>query len=275
MPTTRSEIASVTVNNKIYAIGGKIGGTTTPIMEIYDPITDTWTTGPSMPTSRSGSSAAAVDSKIHVLGGYTTTMVYLNTHEVYDTLTQTWTTAAAMPTPRAFMACGAVDGIIYLISGYNGSTHQTRNDGYDTHNNVWLTKGPIPTPRKGAGCAVCNNKIYVTGGSNSVYLAVCEEYTPDIIGVEDGSGIDHERIAGIGAIMTSREISFTSASTAGRKSKITLYDITGRKVDEWEKPLTRNLTLRPSSGSNFPKGIYFLAVCNNDLKIVKKIICFR
>jgi N-acetylneuraminic acid mutarotase len=275
MPTERCEIASVTLGSKIYAIGGKIAGVTTPIMEIYDPATDTWTAGPSMPTSRSGASAAAVDGKIHVLGGCTTTMFFLNTHEVYDTLTHAWTTTDAMPTPRAFMACAAVDGIIYLISGYNGSTHQTRNDAFDTHNNTWLTKDPIPTPRKGAGCAVNGSKIYVIGGSNEEYLATCEEYTPDIIGVEEGEDQAARDRNDFYARMTGRKISLDFKFPVSKSTRVTLLDISGRKVDEWERPMARNMTLRPNSGSDFPNGIYFLSVTTEGSRTVKKLVCCR
>jgi hypothetical protein len=75
--------------------------------------------------------------------------------------------------------------------------------------------------------------------------------------------------------MTDRYITITCTVGAGRKSKISLFDITGRQVDEWNKPLSRRLTLHPNSGAGFPKGIYFLAVCYEDLNIVKKLVCFR
>jgi Kelch motif len=202
-------------------------------------------------------------------------MVFLTTHEVYDTLTQSWSTAAAMPTARGCHVGAAIDGIVYAISGYNGSTHLTVNEAYDPQSNTWQTKAPIPTPRKGAGCAIDEDKIYVIGGSNTEYLVTCESYTPDVIGAEEEAGAAVQNDDRIEAIMTSRGITVLSAPDKGRTSKAVLYDINGRKVDVWEKPLARNTILRPNAGSSFPKGVYFLSVTTEGFRTVKKLVCVR
>ena len=55
MPTGRWELSTCVVGGKIYAIGGA-----GPIyqalraVEVYDPVTDTWTTKSEMPTARQG-----------------------------------------------------------------------------------------------------------------------------------------------------------------------------------------------------------------------------
>ena len=71
MPTPR-EYASAVVGSDgdIYVVGGmdSTGGLST--VEIYNPTTDHWTTGPSLATAEWGGSAAAIKNRIFVFGGY-------------------------------------------------------------------------------------------------------------------------------------------------------------------------------------------------------------
>jgi N-acetylneuraminic acid mutarotase len=70
MPTARLGHATCVVDGKIYAIGGyrfaNDPGLTT--VEVYDPVMNIWTSGPSLPTTRVAS-VCAVDSKIYIIGG--------------------------------------------------------------------------------------------------------------------------------------------------------------------------------------------------------------
>jgi hypothetical protein len=50
MPTARSEISSAVLDDKIYVIGGfEIGHSTTSIVEVYDPVTEKWSTVTPLP----------------------------------------------------------------------------------------------------------------------------------------------------------------------------------------------------------------------------------
>ena len=75
MPTSRSEMQADTVNGEIYVIGGAIGGSigqpysTVSMTEIYNPATDSWSTGASMPYSVSQAASAVINNNIYVIGG--------------------------------------------------------------------------------------------------------------------------------------------------------------------------------------------------------------
>jgi N-acetylneuraminic acid mutarotase len=73
MPTARGWMSpsSAVVDGKIYAIGGDDGrpGGSSPIVEEYDPYTDTWIRKMDMPTSRWGLASCSFDGKIYVIGG--------------------------------------------------------------------------------------------------------------------------------------------------------------------------------------------------------------
>jgi N-acetylneuraminic acid mutarotase len=78
MPTPRawSHPAPV-IDGKIYVIGGHSGlptsetrGDVLSDVEVYDPVSDTWTKSPDMPVKRTFFAAAAVNGKIYVIGGF-------------------------------------------------------------------------------------------------------------------------------------------------------------------------------------------------------------
>jgi N-acetylneuraminic acid mutarotase len=75
MPTERWEHSPCVVDGKIYVIGGFISGDYhykgLPTVEVYDPVTDAWTTAPDMPTGKYGAYTSVVDGKIYVFGGVT------------------------------------------------------------------------------------------------------------------------------------------------------------------------------------------------------------
>jgi N-acetylneuraminic acid mutarotase len=270
MPTPRWDLACVTVGNKIYAIGGRNVGVLDTV-EIYDPQSNTWLVGISIPTPRTGLGCALVNGKIYAIGGRDLTMAS-DANEVYDTLSRTWHRAAPLPTPRGYYACVAMDSFIYAIGGL-GTDHLTVNEVYNVNTDIWQTRAAMPTARKGPGSALYGGRIYVIGGSNTGYVNVNEEYDPVFVAVGEqktakSSGPE------ISGQMTTFKINITCAVGNGQLTNISLFDINGCKVDEWQRPLTRNLTLHPNSGLGFPKGIYFLVVYNEDLNIVKKLVCY-
>ena len=91
MPTARGALTATFVNGTLFAIGGQQSSDidSSEILntnEVYDPITDTWTTKTSMPTSRHHAASSAVDGKIYVMGGRTvvnSSMANLKINEMY------------------------------------------------------------------------------------------------------------------------------------------------------------------------------------------------
>jgi N-acetylneuraminic acid mutarotase len=116
MPTARYDFAAAVVDGKIYAISGvAYGGPTYDTVEVYDPATNTWSTGAPMPTTAHGLAGAALNGKIYAIGGYNVS--FLNTSGVYDPATNTWSTGAPMPTARASLAAAEANGLIYAVGG--------------------------------------------------------------------------------------------------------------------------------------------------------------
>lgn len=193
MPTGRSNFAMVTINDKIYAIGGD---PFSPQNEVYNPVTDSWKTLKPMPTPRQHINCAAVDGKIYIIGGLMNVQNasapskwdYKNVstkNEVYDPMTNSWEERSPMPTPRHGAYMAAVGGKIYVIGGMGDKNDMWKSlsvvEMYDPKTDKWETKTSLPKPRDGFGISVINEKIYVIGGfgGNSPTIVVNTVYVYD------------------------------------------------------------------------------------------------
>jgi N-acetylneuraminic acid mutarotase len=206
MPTARPGLTAAAVNGKIYAIGGYTNGqpvsvticnpspplgdgkcTTSSIptfaplntVEIYDPATNSWSTGTALPTARANLSAAVVNGKIYVIGGASkwnagpTWGDVLSTVEVYDPATNAWTTGTAMPAARSGLAAVSVNGKIYAVGGTGLNLYAlvgtTSLQIYDPATNTWGYSGAsMSTARAAVAAATVNAKIYAAGDNNTV-----------------------------------------------------------------------------------------------------------
>ena len=172
MSTTRLGLGTSVVDGKIYAIGGMTSGSAFwsgvhRTVEMYDPLTDTWSTKADMPTARVWFSTSVVEGKIYAIGGALVTREPLSTVEVYDPTTDTWTTKTPMPTARAAHAAAVVDGIIYVIGGGTVSAQPggfSVVEAYDPATDTWTRKADIPAPRASLSTSGVGGKIYAIGG---------------------------------------------------------------------------------------------------------------
>ena len=140
MPTARCHIAAVTLNGVIYAVGGTntSGSERYSTVEIYNPVTNSWTKGTPMPTPREQVTAGVIDGILYVAGGMKLSGA-LDTVEAFDPKTNQWTTKAHMPTPRFQHAAAVVNGSLFVIGGVNGLTLVPTVDVYDPATNSWTT----------------------------------------------------------------------------------------------------------------------------------------
>ena len=171
MPTARSGAASVVLNDKIYVMGGttRHGYTdyATNILEIYDPTTNTWTTGTPMLKKIHRFSSVTVNNKIYVFGGLDSTETDGRSSKVqiYDLNTNTWSMGASMSTPRVDSVSVAVNNKIYVLGGSNNE-RLNRLDIYDPLTDSWTTGASMPTTRNSTAASSIGTNIYVYGGSS-------------------------------------------------------------------------------------------------------------
>jgi len=160
------------VESKIYAIGGMTSGGNfwsgmQDEVEVYEPVTDSWTIKSPIPTPRVWLSTSVVDGKIYAIGGALVTKTPVATVEMYDPVTDTWTTKSPMPTARTALATVVVDGLIYAIGGGTVSIAPggfNLVEVYDPASDTWSLEADLPARRSSLSANVVNGNIYAIGG---------------------------------------------------------------------------------------------------------------
>ncbi|MEM6570336.1 MAG: kelch repeat-containing protein [Planctomycetota bacterium] len=181
MPTARKSVQAVTApNGNVYVFGGQVGsGAGTTALEIYDPVANTWSTGPSMPELRYRFEAVIdCDGYVYIHGGEAPPLV-LGSVLCFDTNTDTWITSnphvggsfAPMPTPRSDFGCAlGRDGRQYCISGNQYSPVPTPVvESYDPYSNTWATEPSVAESRNNFEAVGLGSRIWVLGGYRKIW----------------------------------------------------------------------------------------------------------
>ena len=189
------QLAAVALNGNIYVIGGvNASNQIQNIVEVYDPVANTWSTAASdaygaLPAGGCGRTRMA---EFTPLGGSTSSTLdmtgYSSVVEAYNPATNSWATVTPMNTPRVGLAAAASGGRIYAFGGYGrppgihgavsaycgslrpGQQHLEQLGIDATMRAMGLAAVPAPPP----------DLIYLIGGKNesSVPPANNEEYIP-------------------------------------------------------------------------------------------------
>lgn len=162
---------------KLYVVGGlqaPQGTAGTRFVDIFDPVSRTWSQAPNAATDRGGARAVTVDGKIYLIGGYDAfTRTPFAEVEVLDLATGQWSQAPALPVPRYLSAIAVLDRKIYILGGtqtpdaFNPLTvaqPMNRVDVFDTVTGVWSAAPALPEPVFGAAATAVNGVIYLSGG---------------------------------------------------------------------------------------------------------------
>jgi N-acetylneuraminic acid mutarotase len=84
--------------------------------DVYDPKTDSWSSGPSLPTARSGLAYANLQGLAVVLGGELPPNTFAE-NEAYDAKTNAWRTLAPMPGGRHGTGAAVIGKNLYVAAG--------------------------------------------------------------------------------------------------------------------------------------------------------------
>lgn len=173
MISPRQSFAAVSLNGKIYAMGGNNNGVNTidvlSSVEIYDPVSNTWSQGKHMSYTRACFMASAVNGKIYAMGGHDrfTNSNRLSSVEVYDPALDSWSAVKPVPKGCESAASAVVGKKIYVMGGYSPSGLSNTTYVYDTELNTWETKAPMLEPLGSPKAVAVGDKIYLIGGMNS------------------------------------------------------------------------------------------------------------
>lgn len=187
VPDSEGRIAAsaTAFNGKIYLLGGyKVFGncseTTSPNVDIYDPTTDTWSSGANIPTPTDDHVQFLYrDSLIYTISGWSQNT---NTRltQIYDPVNDSWTGGTIFPSSGLFGHCGALssDTLLILdgvrIQGFNfvltNQVVQGIIDPQDPTSIDWTLIGTHPGDKvyRGGGFAH-GGRIAFTGGTDNAY----------------------------------------------------------------------------------------------------------
>lgn len=121
LPTDRNHTAGAAIDGRMYIVGGRFGAgfssAMTNALEVYDPVTNEWSSLAPMPTVRGGLNAVAANGCLHVFGGEGSRGMF-GQHEVYDPYEDKWYSLEDMPTAvHGVTGLAFLDGTIYLPGG--------------------------------------------------------------------------------------------------------------------------------------------------------------
>ena len=128
LPEARSHLGYLALGGKIYAIGGQHGNDeeleTVTRVDIYDPATNTWSSGAAMPVAIShiSSSTFVLNNRIIVAGGETSHEHATNRVTAYDPVANTWTSMTNLPSNRFSGVAAAIGEEIYFTGGSSMTT---------------------------------------------------------------------------------------------------------------------------------------------------------
>jgi DNA-binding CsgD family transcriptional regulator len=164
MRDPRIDMAIASYGNLIYIFGGENPSGITGNTDIYDPETDTWSTGPAKPVPVSQVEAGIVGGKAVIPGGRDSQGKILRVVEIYDMLSMEWSMAADLPVPLAGYSLAVYEGGVYVFGGWDGERSSDRVFRYDPEEDTWQELTSLPTARAFAGAIVVEDSIYVIGG---------------------------------------------------------------------------------------------------------------
>ena len=146
----RSYFSVVTIDGKIYAIGGFVNTKAVDTVEMYDPQTNTWTDQAPMPTCPYRFAAVGFMGKIYCIGLFITSLGTVGgITMVYDPATDSWEKKVPMPTLRWDVSVCVVDEFIYVMDGYpivGQRPAQRVCEAYDPITDTWSARPWIDVP---------------------------------------------------------------------------------------------------------------------------------
>ncbi len=197
MPTARTVFgAAVGADGRIYTFGGYSGtmanGGSTDVVEVYDPVTNTWETKAPMPQKECCFATAGLDNKMYVFEGEYRSNAPTGVVETklsagwsYDTALDSWSSAKSSPVARTDALCSSGrDGRIYVYGGSTSTFSPVElTYGYSPTDDDWVRGGDMPVGvERSQGVSDVQGRAYALGGSLESYgvqtYATVQRYDP-------------------------------------------------------------------------------------------------
>ncbi|MCG9792851.1 Kelch repeat-containing protein [Flavobacterium algicola] len=167
-PVARHEAAFIEVGGKFYLMGGR----RIQEVSIFNPATNTWTSGAKPPIELHHFQGFSYKRKIYIIGAHTGPYPHetpVGEAYIYDPVKDSWEKGFSMPENRlrASTTANIFKNKLYISGGIidgHWDGHVNWLDVYDFKTGKWEVLQDAPRPRDHATSVICKDKLYVLGG---------------------------------------------------------------------------------------------------------------
>nr|WP_234359447.1 S8 family serine peptidase [Plantactinospora sp. BC1] len=169
LPAAVYDNSAVTLDGKVYSIGGGADTGNERKSWVYDPATNVWTALPDLPTARSKPAVAALNGRIYAIGGWGDGDAPVETVDMFNPATGTWSTLPGVtnPAPRAAAAFATSGGKLYVIGGCGDnecSVDTADVTVFDPLTGRFDTAADYPQGSSWMSCGGIGGRVYCAGG---------------------------------------------------------------------------------------------------------------
>ncbi|MAS94080.1 MAG: hypothetical protein CMO55_12865 [Verrucomicrobiales bacterium] len=234
MPTQRSELASATVDGKVYVVGGISHRGSLRSFEAYDMANARWEKLPSLPTKLNHVGTAYCDGKIYVSGGYRDMYrkKWSDSLYAYDLRSREWSEVSKLPEARVKHFMVERDGWLHLFGGLK----TTEVWSWHVRSGKWSRNriAPMPELRDHISVVQDTRNIYVVGGrKGKVPQADCWRHDFRT-GKWDTFAQLPEATGGHTAVLVGGKIHVLGGEDQRTKEVFSRYDIYDLSTGRWE-----------------------------------------
>jgi N-acetylneuraminic acid mutarotase len=191
LPEPRRNGHAAALDGKLYYIGGasSAGEDYVSTTFVFDPESESWSTGPDMPTARDQGAVAVLEGRIYVIGGVNPQAPNngysrLWANEAFRVADRWWEVRAPMPTARGHAQADTLSGQIYVIAGSTVVEVYDTVEVYHSASDTWSVAPSISTTRWNFAAASIGGALYAVGGEVSRLVPTG---TLEIFNVSEGS----------------------------------------------------------------------------------------
>src|SRR5207248_3241161 len=130
-------------------------------MQIYNAVTNVWSSGLNMPDFRSGPAVAAFNSKVYIIGGFAPGFVPQSQVWEYDPVANTYATKTSMPSASGNVPGALLGNEIFVVGG---SSPNTAAYAYNPTTDTWRTiTAPVPADCQAGGAFAFGGELWLFG----------------------------------------------------------------------------------------------------------------
>lgn len=181
IPRPRGSAGAALYNNRIYLVGGVVGGhgehaTTVTWVDEFDPATGGWRELPPIPHARDHFQVAVVEHRLYAAGGRLTGEANFADQtvpqvDILDFASETWTTlpspAGDIPTMRAGSMTAVLGREVIVVGGEGFGLAWPTAEALNVDSLHWRTLAPLLQARHGSQIIACGGSLYVAAGSGA------------------------------------------------------------------------------------------------------------